>query len=140
MRRVGMYGLIAATLSVAACAYYDEGYGYGYGPPPPEMRFGDFRYEGSDYLRGRWRGHRAYFRGRGADLLDPWLAFTPEGRRIVSLGFSEARNGRIREETAERANIWFRRYADSNFDLCLTDEEIRIALVQASREHDWGAD
>ena len=37
----------------------------------------------------------------------------------------------ISEETADRANIWFRRYADSNHDMTITDPEIRTALVAA---------
>ena len=41
----------------------------------------------------------------------------------------------ISEATADRANIWFRRYADTNRDLVLTDPEIRIALVTASRRY-----
>ena len=140
MRRLAIFLLLTATAGVGACAYYDDGYGYAGRHQLEDDRYGGFRYEGRDYLRERWRGDRGHFSGRGAALLDPWLAYTREGQRIVAAGFSEARDGRLREETAERANIWFRRYADSNFDLCLTDEEIRVALVQASREHHWGGD
>jgi len=73
--------------------------------------------------------------GPGLAQLDDWLKETPEGRAIVTLGFTDAARGEISEETADRANIWFRRYADSNRDLILTDPEIRTALVAASRRY-----
>ena len=55
-----------------------------------------------------------------------------EGVTIVSLGFRDAAEGEVSEDVAHRANIWFRRYADSNRDMRITDEEIRVALVQAA--------
>jgi hypothetical protein len=125
--------LVLAGLS--ACAWgYDEHY-YGApgweAAPPPAYRGG-----------GEWAVHRpmrAPFEGAltGAGLaqLDDWLKDTPEGRAIVTLGFSDAANGVISEETADRANIWFRRYADSNHDMTITDPEIRTALVAASRRY-----
>jgi hypothetical protein len=70
--------------------------------------------------------------GPGLAQLDDWLKDTPEGRTIVTLGFSDAANGVISAETADRANIWFRRYADSNHDMTITDPEIRTALVAAA--------
>lgn len=110
MRRWTIMTLLTVALGVTSCAYYDD---YAHG-------FGDYRYDGSR------------FGSRDEDRLDPWLAETPEGREIVRLGFVKAPSGRIDDETAHRANIWFRRYADTNRDLRLTDEEIRIALVQAT--------
>jgi hypothetical protein len=71
--------------------------------------------------------------GPGARLLDPWLALTSEGRDILALGFNAGGDGYISEEMADRANVWFRRYADHNGDMRLTDEEIRVALVHASK-------
>jgi len=67
--------------------------------------------------------------------LDDWLKETPEGRAIVTLGFSDAAGGVISAETADRANIWFRRYADSNHDMTITDPEIRTALVAAASRY-----
>jgi hypothetical protein len=114
-----------AALTLSGCATYD---GYGAGPA-----YGDYRYEGSD-----WRDAPRYagpLHGPGIGILDPWLRETREGRDIVTLGFGDAREGFVSAETAHRANIWFRRYADTDRDMCLTDPEIRVALVQAAREH-----
>jgi hypothetical protein len=125
-----MQAILAAaaigTLGLAGCATWNE---QGYGPA-----FGDYRYEGS-----QWGGTRERYvgplQGPGLAVLDPWLRETREGRDIVTLGFSEASEGLVSIDLAHRANIWFRRYADTDRDMCLTDPEIRIALVQAAREH-----
>ena len=108
MRRA-MLSLAAGAVCLSACATYGD---YGY--------HDNYYYGGDDYASGG-----------GEDRLDPWLAETDEGRRIVALGFDGARD----PGTAQEANIWFRRYADSNDDMRLTDPEIRLALVQASRDH-----
>lgn len=118
MRWSTITGLLASAIGVTSCAYYDD-----YGQAP--HGYGDYRYQGDRFV------------GRGAGMLDPWLASTPEGRDIVMLGFGGDPAG-ISEEKADRANIWFRRYADTDRDLRLTDEEIRIALVQASRQRSAG--
>jgi hypothetical protein len=110
----------AATAALAGCTTYGDGYGRG--------GYEDYRYEGRDYSRGRGNP----FRGPGAHLLDPWLAETREGQRLVRMGWPGSRDGRIGVDLAHRANLWFRRYADSDRDLCLTDAEIRIALVMAA--------
>jgi hypothetical protein len=114
---------------------YENGYGYGQG-----MRFGDYVYDGRDYASGysgysgRYgSGQQSYLRGAGVGSLDPWLASTPEGQGIVTARFG-GRDGMIGYEAAQSANVWFRRYADSNRDMRLTDEEIRVALVEASRD------
>lgn len=156
----------AAALGLSACTSYgDYGYGpdygagsgyrygagygagAGYGPDDGdrgERRYGDYAYHGDDYDREDWREDygrwdeedRDYFRFPVADRLDPWLVHTEEGRRIVRLGFDSDDDGRLREDTTFRANAWFRRYADTDRDMRLTDEEIRLGLVQASRDHD----
>ena len=135
--RILTLGLAAAGAALAGCAY-DDGYGYGpgYGHGGDAGLYGGYRYEGRDFAYGP-RDGRPYFRGRGARLLDPWLAYTVEGQEIVSMGFSAARDGSIGEQTAHRANIWFRRHADTNRDMYLTDEEIRIALVNGAENQIW---
>lgn len=111
MRSGMIISLLAVALGITSCSYYDD-YGVARG-------YGDYRYEG-----------RQFGRRDGRSVLDPWLAQTPEGRDIVAAGFSP---GPVDAEMAHRANVWFRRYADTDRDLRLTDEEIRVALVQASR-------
>ena len=123
MRARTIMGLLTLALGVSACAYYDD-YGHAGG-------YGGYRYDGDSYERGLGAGDG--FGGRGGPILDPWLVETPEGRQVVLLGFDENGNGRISEETAHRANVWFRRYADSDRDMRLTDEEIRIALAQVAQ-------
>ena len=112
--------LAALCAIVAGCATYERG-GYG-----------RYRYEGSDWT-GR-HGGGGPLRGPGVGLLDPWLAETGEGSLLVRAGWLRARRGFVDRRTAERANAWFRRYADTDRDLCLTDHEIRTALVWAARD------
>jgi hypothetical protein len=76
--------------------------------------------------------HSGPLHGPGLELLDPWLKDTPEGRAIVTLGFRDAARGFVDEDVAHRANIWFRRYADGDGDMRVTDPEIRTALVAAA--------
>jgi hypothetical protein len=124
-----IFGVAAAAAALAGCATYD-GYGYGGGYDGGGQSYDRYRYEGS-----AWSGRRGGgpLRGPGVDRLDPWLAETPEGAAIVRSGWRGARRGRVDARTAERINIWFRRYADGDRDLCLTDAEIRLALVLAAR-------
>lgn len=117
---------LATALALAGCASGDHRYRHA----PPA--YGDYAYEGEEWgSAGRWRGELA---GPGTEVLDPWLIGTGEGRAIVTTGFRSAAQGLIDVDTAHRANIWFRRYADTDCDLRLTDAEIRLALVQASQE------
>jgi hypothetical protein len=129
MRRRTFLTLLGLA-GLSACAWgYDDYYaapGWQAGPHPA-------------YRGGEWAAPhpvRTPFEGAltGAGLaqLDDWLKETPEGRAIVTLGFTDAANGVISAETADRANIWFRRYADSNRDMTITDPEIRTALVAAA--------
>ena len=117
MGRIAALFLTAAA--IAACAYEDyhrDGYG---------------RYAG-----GVWDGSRPAYegelRGPGIGILDRWLLETPEGQAIVTTGFRGGRRGFVSEDLAHRANIWFRRYADQDRDMVVTDPEIRAALVAAS--------
>lgn len=131
MRQPAIMALLALALGVSACAYYDD-YGARYGPPGGS-RYGDFMYDGSAYDRGAWEEGSMRLGGPGAHILDPWLALTSEGRDILALGFNAGANGSISEEMADRANVWFRRFADNDRDMRLTDEEIRLALAHAAR-------
>ena len=86
------------------------------------------------YAGAAWDGERPEIEeleGPGVAILDRWLAETREGRAIVTTGFRDAAEGEVSEDVAHRANIWFRRYADTDRDMRITDEEIRIALVTA---------
>ena len=116
MRRATL--LLALVLGTGACAYDS------YGAPPPG-------YDGAE-----WRGTRMPYegplRGPGLETLDPWLKGTEEGRAIVTMGFMDAAEGFVSEDVAHRANIWFRRYADHDRDMRITDPEIRTALVYAA--------
>ncbi|HEY7808785.1 MAG TPA: hypothetical protein VIA98_00215 [Allosphingosinicella sp.] len=124
MRKSAVLTLFAAALGMAACAtYYDEGYG---------RSGGGFHYVGRDFDRpGNDCG---FFAGSGGRALDPWLACTGEGQAIIRRTFDSDRDRRISTRTATRANIWFRRHADTNRDMRLTDREIRAALVNAQRQ------
>ncbi len=125
MRRTILSALaLGAALGLAACAH-DDLYG-----PPGYAPYGPYAYAGD-----AWRERRPYqgdLRGPGVETLDPWLRETPEGRAVVTLGFRAAAEGHVSDDIAHRANIWFRRYADSDRDMRLTDPEIRTALVSAA--------
>jgi hypothetical protein len=88
-------------------------------------------YQGTDFAGPR-QPYAGELTGPGVALLDPWLLETAEGRAVVTLGFQEAAEGFVSEDVAHRANIWFRRYADENCDMRITDAEIRTALVTAT--------
>jgi hypothetical protein len=112
MRTIFFVTLSAAGLATSGCAYDME----------------------RAYAGAAWEGERPQveeLEGPGVEILDRWLAETREGRAIVTLGFSDAAHGDVSVDVAHRANIWFRRYADSDRDMRITDEEIRVALVTA---------
>ena len=124
MRALAIGALFTAVLSMTACStYYDE-YGSRGG-------YGGYDYVGRDY--DRIGNDCRFFRGSGGDMLDPWLACTREGQEFVRGRFDTDEDRRIGRRGADRANIWFRRHADTNRDMRLTDAEIRAALVNAAR-------
>ena len=130
MRRRTLLTMLGLA-GLSACAWgYDDYYNDPGRAPRPA-------YHGREWAAPRVA--RAPFEGAltgpGLAQLDDWLKDTPEGRAIVTLGFSDAAGGVISVETADRANIWFRRYADTNHDMTITDPEIRTALVAASRRY-----
>ncbi|HEY9554904.1 hypothetical protein [Allosphingosinicella sp.] len=144
MRRMRVIALLLTAAGLSACTSYYGDYAYGPGYYHGDRvgwddfdQYGDYRYDGDYYEPARWQDREAYLIGAGVEQLDPWLALTPEGRDIVTLGFDTDDDGWIAEGTAERANIWFRRYADTDDDRRLTDPEIRVALVQGSRDRPW---
>jgi hypothetical protein len=116
---------VGVMLTIGACAYDDYYYGRGNG---------GYAYEGDNW-RGERQPYEGELRGPGLGILDPWLLETREGRAIVTLGWNTAGEGVISEEVAHRANIWFRRYADYDRDMKITDPEIRNALVSAAGRH-----
>jgi hypothetical protein len=125
MRKAATTMLLAAALGVAGCETYDD---YGY---RDDDRYGGYEYRGDDYER--LGNDCPAFGGAGGDRLDPWLACTDEGRDLVRTLYDRDRDERLDADTADEANVWFRRYADQDRDLCLTDPEIRAALVTHAR-------
>ena len=118
-----------AAFGVAGCEPYE------YGEPGYGVSTGPVVYQGTQWAgppRQPWQGD---LQGPGLDILDPWLRETAEGRAVVTLGFNTAAEGVVSEDVAHRANIWFRRYADHNCDMQVTDPEIRTALVSAARAY-----
>ena len=112
--------ILAAGLAVLAGACTTDDY---YGQ--------NLNYEGGDWTAPR-QPYEGELTGPGVVILDPWLRETREGQAVVTLGFREAGSGFISEDVAHRANAWFRRYADQNCDMRVTDPEIRIALATAA--------
>lgn len=108
--------ILLASCGLSACAYDDRGSG--------TARIG--------FISEPRRAYEGELSGPGVAILDDWLKETREGRAIVTLGFAEAHRGVVSEDVAHRANIWFRRYADQNRDMTVTDPEIRTALVAAA--------
>lgn len=113
-----MIGLAAVAMGLLSACTYDSAYGRGDGYP---------YYAGGSYGR---RG----IGGTGAKDLDPWLSGTRAGTVLVLARFDRNYNGEIGSGRAGEANRWFRRYADTNRDLRLTDEEIGIGLDRVMRE------
>jgi hypothetical protein len=109
---------LLCLLAASACAH--DPYRTGYGPGPHDDGYG--------YAGDQWSGH---------DMdelfeLDPWLEDTREGRVIVGRSLGE----RYHPEAIRDLNIQFRRFADTDGDLRLTDYEIRLALVRCAT-HGW---
>lgn len=125
---------LVPVLALSACSWGYDGYDYRYGHD-----YGGYRYHGRQWAPGEHplspRAHRDALSGPGVEILDEWLRDTGEGRAIVSLGWRDARRGDVSEDVAHRVNIWFRRFADSDRDMTLTDPEIRRALVRAAAPH-----
>ncbi|QLC24133.1 hypothetical protein HFP57_03210 [Parasphingopyxis algicola] len=128
---------IAAALLVTGCThdgYYDRGY---------RSASADHGYYARDYRSGNgYRGSHRYaerydngFRGRGAQKLDPWLSETREGQQFVADHYPVGQRGEISSGDADSANIFFRRWADTDRDYRLTDAEIRTALVHTRNRY-----
>ena len=67
--------------------------------------------------------------GAGAKHLDPWLSGTQPGTRLILAFYDRNYNGRIGVDRAGEANRWFRRFADRDHDLRVTDDEINRGLI-----------
>ncbi len=121
MRRHALVTVLALS-GLSACSWGYDGY-YGHG---------GYAYRGSAWAPEARPLYQGDLRGPGVDILDDWLKETPEGRAIVTLGWRDAGDGVVSEDVAHRANVWFRRYADHDGDMIITDPEIRTALVAAA--------
>ena len=109
-----IFATVAPLALVAGCATYDDrGYGGSDGYPS---------YQGGQYG------------GTGARDLDPWLGGSRAGQALVLARFDRNDNGEIGSDRAREANAWFRRYADRDHDLRLTDREIDAGLQRVARE------
>jgi hypothetical protein len=112
MRRLILIPLCLAA--VAACTHdpYRYGPSGGYGPA-------DYDYAGDDWGGRDWDD---------LSRLDPWFEDTREGQAILSRSI----DGGLHPDAVRDLNIRFRRFADTDGDLRLTDEEIRLALVRCA--------
>lgn len=129
MRTFAMMFLLAAAAGSAACTTYDN---YG----GQRRAYGEYAYVGRDYQRlGNDCG---FFEGEGGGALDPWLACTDEGRELVRDRYDDDQDRRVTLATADEANVWFRRHADTDGDMRLTDGEVKAALVNHVRFMDGG--
>ena len=102
---------LLCLLAVSACAY-------------DRYRYADRGYDDYGYAGEEWADREL------DDLfsLDPWLEDTREGQVIVGRSLGQA----YHPEAIRDLNIRFRRFADTDRDLRLTDYEIRLALVRCA--------
>lgn len=125
-----------AAIGLSGCAHdYSGDYGYRDGYYDRDYRGGNGYYGNGDY----GRRHANRFRGRGADRLDPWLAYTRAGHKFVTDHYVLDSGNRISERDAMRANVFFRQWSDTDGDYRLTDEEIRTSLVHVRNGYGIGA-
>lgn len=131
-------GLTAAAPANAQMRGGDDGFddrGYDRNDRAPDWNYrrgeSEGKGKGAYYDGGRYGP--AGIGGTGGDRLDAWLVDTDEGRSFVLRLYDKDGDGRIKAGAANRANIWFRRYADTDRNLRLTDAEIRIALVTVEK-------
>lgn len=127
----------AAAITLTGCAYdhYGDGYGYRDGHYGSDYRSGN-GYHGD---HGYGRQDRTRFHGAGADRLDPWLAYTSEGYKFVTDHYDLDSGDYLTVENAERANVFFRQWSDTDKDYRLTDEEIRTSLIHVRNGYGIGA-
>jgi opacity protein-like surface antigen len=125
MRAAAISILFVAAIGAAACTSYYDDYGRSH------RGYGGYDYVGRDY--DRLGNDCRFFTGEGGDMLDPWLACTREGQALVRDRYDEDEDRRLTAATADEANIWFRRHADTNRNMRLTDAEVKAALVNHVR-------
>lgn len=117
--------LIGALFSmVAACATAGKP-GHGYHDRAPDGSY-------PVYAGGHFGEYGVG--GDGARHLDPWLNGTQPGQRLILAFFDRNYNGRIGVDRAGEANRWFRRFADRDHDLRVTDDEINRGLIALDRK------
>jgi len=117
--------LIGALFSlVSACTTPDDAR-YGFQDRAPDGTY-------AVYAGGRYGEYGVG--GDGARRLDPWLNGTQPGQRLILGFFDHNYNGRIGIDRAGEANRWFRRFADRDHDLRITDGEINRGLVALDRK------
>src|SRR3546814_19975283 len=107
MRRMRVIALLLTAAGLSACTSYYGDYAYGPGYYHGDrvgwddfVQYGDYRYDGDYYEPARWQDREAYLIGAGVEQLDPWLALTPAGRDIVTIGFDTDDDGWLAEGTA----------------------------------------
>lgn len=137
MRAKSALALAAFAVGLAGCSYdmHGDRHGYRDGYYDRDYRHGD-GYRG-DHGYGRHQARR--FEGPGADSLDPWLARTAEGHKFVTDHYDLGPGDWLSEENAQRANVFFRQWSDTDGDYRLTDEEIRTSLLHVRNGYGIGA-
>ena len=131
--------LLAAGLMTEGCAYdsyghgYDSGYGHHGGYYNDDYRGGNGYHGDHGYGDYRDSPFRVSQRGR----LDPWLAHTWEGHKFIRDHYRVGRDNVLSRRDADEANAFFRRWADVDRDLRLTDVEIRTALTHTANNYGY---
>jgi hypothetical protein len=131
-------GLLATALLVSACA--EKGYHGNSAGSHARDGYYDQNYRGGNGYRGNHgygERHGNHYRGDGSRTLDPWLAETREGQQFLRDHYNVSRRGEISERDARGANEFFRRWADTDRNLRLTDPEVRTALVHVRNRYGY---
>jgi hypothetical protein len=129
MRGPIIAALFTAAVGVSACAVYDDfAYGRAYGYHG--HRYGDYRYQAATIRAGAALPTRS--RAAALPCSTRGWPRRAKARRSSAPASTTAAPGHLGAQSAHRANAWFRRLADQDGDLRLTDQEIRTALLRAA--------
>ena len=129
--------VLAGAIALSGCAGDNYGYGYRQAPASHAGTYDrDYRH-GNGYHGDHGYGvrHANPFNGDGGSNLDPWLSDTREGQKFVTDHYDVGYDGQRRDADADEANVFFRRWADTDRDYRLTDAEIRTALVHVAHNY-----